>query len=128
MNKYNIIIMKLRNSYFYNQILIVLIFFVFGLGCSKYKNITYHFSSFSLNHLDNTGASQTVSYSDSIIAEAYGIRLNLNPVIDSETDNSFSTEKSTVINSNTITSIYISSKDSFDVNSPPGTCLNKKFV
>lgn len=101
---------------------------VIAVSCSKYKNVNYHFSNLSLNHLDNTGSTQFVSYSDSINAKAYGIRLNLDPIIDSETDNSFSAEKSHIINTNTITTIFITSSDSFDVNLPPGACLNKRFI
>lgn len=105
--------------------------FLFTLGlisCSKYKNIEYHFSNLTVNHLDNSAAETTVSTADSLNSKAYGIRLNLYPIIDKETSESFSAEKSQVINTNTITSIYITSSDSFDVNLPPGACLNKRFI
>lgn len=110
------------------HVFIIAIFLLATFSCSKYKNIEYHFSNLKVNNLDNSGAETTVSAADSLNSKAYGIRLNLYPIIDKETSESFSAEKSQVINTNTITSIYITSSDSFDVNLPPGACLNKRFI
>ena len=110
-----------------NYFILVIITGIFALACSKYKNIEYHFTALSLNHLNNSGAYPEITAADSLPAKVYGIRLNFHPTIDSETNESFSAEKSKAINTNTIVAINITSTDSFDL-IPPGSCLNQKFI
>ncbi len=114
-----------KNHLIFINLFIGILFF----GCTKYKQVNYHFSALSLNLLNNSAAEPDISTADSLPAKAFGIRLNLHPMTDSETSGSFSAEHYyNIINTNTISAIYISSSDSFDVSLPPGSCLNNKFI
>ena len=114
-----------KNHLIFINLLIGILFF----GCTKYKQVNYHFSALSLSLLNNSGAEPNISNIDSLPAKAFGIRLNLHPITDSETSGSLNSEHNgNIINTNTISVIYISSSDSFDVDLPPGVCLNNKFI
>ena len=120
------------------KIILILVFTigtVLFTSCCK-DTIYFNLTSISLNHLDNSFESGYISYADSILASAYGIKVNLEYTRESSrivnlfnTGNLYATSCSLEeICLNKIESITITSTTIFDSLHSADTSLNDLFI
>lgn len=109
--------------------LIIFLSSLFCFGCKKEDySIRYVFTNLTLENLDNTGELPLPTNSISVPANAYGIRLNLYPVIVSKGDMLIDAYEYPPQNINYIDSIRVTSNNDFNPSHPAGASLNDLFI
>ena len=118
----------MKQAYIYGLVMCLVL-----LSCNQDQTLQYHYSTFKIEHLNNSTGNPTPFITDTInpitcVATNYGLRINLYPVGDFDISNSGDLQEDYYVNKNPITNIYITSTDSFDLDLPPGNLLNEKFI